>query len=69
MSKKKIGTKLNSTFISGGNEISKYNKIASVTFCPGRPGEEYFEVVDDNGIKYQLSRDEKRHLDSLIKNK
>lgn len=66
MSKPK-GQKLKNDFISGKTEISKYGRITNIQFVPGRPGEEYYEVLNDKGLKFQINKDEKRRLDQLIK--
>lgn len=67
MSSHRKGLKLKKSFASGETEVSKYKAIRSIEFHPGRPGEEYFEVVDEDGKRTPLSPDEKRRLDKLIK--
>jgi hypothetical protein len=66
MGKKSRGRKLKRDFVAGPLEISKYKRIRDIQFVPGRPGEEYYEVTDEDGRTYQLSPDQKRHLEELL---
>ena len=63
---KNNGMKLKSDFKCSNCEISKYNRIIYIKYQPGRPGEEYYEVLDDKGNKYKLSRDQHRSLEKIL---
>jgi hypothetical protein len=47
--------------------FDQYKKIVEVIFVPGRPGEEYFVVVDSAGKKFELSGDQFQRLDRVMK--
>ena len=47
--------------------FDQYKKIVEVIFVPGRPGEEYFVVIDSAGKKFELSGDQFQRLDRVMK--
>ncbi len=47
--------------------FDQYKKIVEVVAVPGRPGEEYFVVVDSAGKKFELSGDQFRRLELVMK--
>ena len=69
MSKNKSGKKLKKSITLGNQEISKYKKIQSIDHVQGRPGEDFYEVTDEDGNKKQIDPEQKKALDKLIKKK
>lgn len=47
--------------------FDQYKKIVEVIFVPGRPGEEYFVVVDSSGKKFEVSGDQFLRIDRVMK--
>ncbi len=65
MSKKKQGKKLKSEFKYQGKTVSKYKRILDIKHVQGRPGEDFYVAVDEDGVETQI---ETMDLENFKKN-
>lgn len=47
--------------------FDQYKKIFEVIFVPGRPGEEFYLVIDSSGKKFEVSSQQFQRLDLVMK--